>query len=87
MEGGDERALRGRVASLVTSGVSLIALLALSDDGAPAYDHENAQAFAVLGVPTFACTSDQFPDLMAAAIERREISSWAARQGITTTRA
>jgi Mg-chelatase subunit ChlD len=87
MEGGDERALRRRAASLVTSGVSLIALLALSDDGAPAYDHENAQAFAALGVPTFACTPDQFPDLMAAAIERREISSWAARQGITTTRA
>jgi uncharacterized protein with von Willebrand factor type A (vWA) domain len=87
MEGGDERALRRRVASLVASGVSVIALLALSDDGAPAYDHDNAQAFAALGVPTFACTPDQFPELMAAAIERREISSWAARQGITTARA
>lgn len=86
MEGGDERALRRRAASLVASGVSVIALLALSDDGAPAYDHENAQAFAALGVPTFACTPDQFPDLMAAAIERREITGWAARQGITTTR-
>ena len=87
MEGGDEGALRRRAAALVASGVSVIALLALSDDGAPAYDHDNAQAFATLGVPTFACTPDQFPDLMAAAIERREISSWAARQGITTTRA
>jgi uncharacterized protein with von Willebrand factor type A (vWA) domain len=87
MEGGDEGALRRRAAALVASGVSVIALLALSDDGAPAYDHDNAQAFAALGVPTFACTPDQFPDLMAAAIERREISSWAARQGITTTRA
>ena len=62
-EGGDEGALRRRAAALVASGVSVIALLALSDDGAPAYDHDNAQAFAALGVPTFACTPDQFPEL------------------------
>jgi hypothetical protein len=55
MEGGDELALRRRAASLVAVGISVIALLALSDDGAPAYDHDDAQAFALLGIPTFAC--------------------------------
>ena len=86
MEGGDTHALRRRVAGLVAAGVSVIALLALSDDGAPAYDHENAQAFAALGVPTFACTPDLFPDLMAAAIEKRDVGAWAAQTGIVASR-
>lgn len=81
-EGGDRRQMLKHVAHLVDSGVQLIALLALSDDGAPAYDHQHAEQFAALGVPTFACTPDQFPELMAAAIERRDIGLWAAQQGI-----
>jgi Mg-chelatase subunit ChlD len=87
MEGGDERALRRRAAGLVAAGVTVVALLALSDDGASAYDHDNAQAFAALGAPTFACTPDQFPDLMAAAIEKRDLTAWAAKAGIVGTRA
>jgi Mg-chelatase subunit ChlD len=87
MEGGDAHALRRRAAALVAAGVSVIALLALSDDGAPAYDHENAQAFAALGVPTFACTPDLFPELMAAAIEKRDVAAWAAQAGIVASRA
>jgi uncharacterized protein with von Willebrand factor type A (vWA) domain len=82
LEGGDQSALFRRVASLVASGVTLVTLLALSDDGAPAYDHANAQTFAALGSPAFACTPDQFPDLMAAAIERRDLSAWVAGEGI-----
>jgi hypothetical protein len=35
-------------------------------------------------VPAFACTPDQFPDLMAAAIERRDITAWAAENDIVT---
>jgi hypothetical protein len=54
-------------------------LLALSDDGAPSYHHEVAAALAELGVPAFACTPDSFGDLMAAAIERRDIAEWAHR--------
>jgi uncharacterized protein with von Willebrand factor type A (vWA) domain len=86
MEGGDEQALRRRAAALVAAGVSVVALLALSDEGAPAYDHENAQAFAALGVPTFACTPDLFPELMAAAIEKRDVGAWAAQAGIVASR-
>ena len=82
LEGGDQTALLRRAASLVASGVTLVALLALSDDGAPAYDHANAQAFAALGSPAFACTPDQFSELMAAAIERRDLTAWAAGEGI-----
>jgi hypothetical protein len=56
----------------------MIALLALNDDGAPAYDHGIAAAMAGFGVPSFACTPDKFPDLMAAAIQRRDLSVWIA---------
>ncbi len=64
--------------------MNLVTLLALSDDGAPAYDHANAAALAALGSPAFACTPDLFPDLIAAAIARRDVAAWAAAKGITT---
>ncbi len=83
-EGGNQPALLQRVASLVAAGVQMITLLALSDQGAPAFDHQNAAAFASLGAPAFACTPDQFPDLMAAAISRADIGQWAATQDIVT---
>ncbi|MBX6168066.1 MAG: VWA domain-containing protein [Thermobispora bispora] len=72
-EGGPREEMLRQVASLTSSGVQVIALLALSDEGAPQYDRENAAALAALGVPAFACTPDVFPDLMAAAIERRPL--------------
>jgi hypothetical protein len=62
-------------------------LLALSDDGRPSYDVQNGAALAKMGVPVFACTPDLFPDMMAAAISRRDISQWAAGVDIVTTRA
>ena len=51
----------------------MIVLLALSDEGAPDFDRDNAAALAALGVPAFACTPDVFPQMMAAAIERRDV--------------
>jgi len=78
-EGGAEDQLLARVAALVESGVTVIALLALSDDGAPAYDADLAAAFTALGVPAFACTPDAFPDLIAVAIEGGDVAGWAHR--------
>jgi Mg-chelatase subunit ChlD len=82
-EGGIKEQLLARVARLVTSGVCFVALLALSDSGHPAYDHTLATALADLGVPAFACTPDLFPELMAAALSGRDLSGWAAAQGLT----
>ncbi len=81
-EGGNAREMLGRAAQLVQSGVQCIALLALSDEGAPFYDHAMAARFATLGIPTFACTPDQFPDLMAQALARQDLVQWAAREDI-----
>lgn len=79
-EGGNQEGMRKRAAELTAAGVNLVVLLALSDDGAPAYDHGNAQFLANLGVPVFACTPDKFPDLMAAALSKQDIAQWAAKE-------
>ena len=47
--------------ALVAGGIQVVCLLALSDRGAP-------------GMPTFACTPDIFPYLMAAAIPQRDLN-------------
>ncbi|GHF64387.1 Mg-chelatase subunit ChlD [Deinococcus metalli] len=81
-EGGNEREMLARARTLKDSGVNVIALLALSDDGAPSYDHGVARAFAGMGIPAFACTPDHFPGLMAAAIRGDDVSTWAGEQGL-----
>lgn len=80
-EGGVEAQLAKRALELVESGVQFITLLALSDEGAPAYDHALAAKLAALDVPSFACTPDAFPGLMAAAIRREDVGAWAAARG------
>ncbi|WP_171164310.1 VWA domain-containing protein [Streptomyces sp. I05A-00742] len=72
-EGGVRDGMLERVAAMRASGVQFVTLLALSDDGAPAYDRENAAALAALGAPAFACTPDLFPEVMAAALEKRPL--------------
>ncbi len=81
-EGGDPAGMRRRMEELVASGVQLITLLALNDDGAPSFDAGNARFLAGLGVPVFACTPDQFPELMAAAISRQDLNQWAGDRDI-----
>ena len=81
-EGGNQGEMLHRIADMTAAGIQVIALLALSDDGAPGYDHDMAAALAELGVPAFACTPESFPDLMAAAIERRDIAEWAHRHPV-----
>jgi Mg-chelatase subunit ChlD len=81
-EGGSREELLERARALTQAGVQVIALLALSDDGAPGFDHTLAARLSPLGIPAFACTPDLFPDLMAAAIARQAIDQWAASKQI-----
>lgn len=83
-EGGDAREMRKKFVSLVNSGVQLIVLPALNDDGAPSYDKSHAEFLANIGVPTFACTPDKFPDLIAAALSKQDIGMWIS-QNIKST--
>lgn len=86
IEGGVREALIRRAASIIHSGVTMITLLALSDDGAPAFDSTNAADLAALGSPAFACTPDLFPELIAAAIQKRDIGQWAAEHDLNAMR-
>ena len=84
-EGGIAEEMVARARSVVSSGATMVALLALSDSGQPSFDSDHAAALSQVGVPSFACTPDLFPDLMAAAIERRDIGAWAAANDVVTT--
>lgn len=86
-EGGNSGEMISRAAAMTAAGVRMVCLLALNDDGAPAYDHQLAALMAGLGAPAFACTPDLFPELMAAAIQGQDLALWAARRDIVTSRA
>ena len=79
-EGGVESELLRRTFDLVESGVQVVTLLALSDEGAPAFDRAIAAKMSSLGAPAFACTPDHFPEMMASAIKREDIAQWAAER-------
>ncbi|MDO4783652.1 MAG: VWA domain-containing protein [Propionibacteriaceae bacterium] len=72
----DAAQMKRRLASFKQSGVTVVALLALSDEGTPSFERGNAEALAAMGIPAFACTPDAFPDLMALAINRGDIAGW-----------
>lgn len=86
IEGGVRDNMLRRAAEITSAGAQFVALLALNDEGAPCYDHENAAALAQLGVPSFACTPDLFPDMIAAAISRRDLSQWASSNDLNAGR-
>ena len=87
IEGGIADQMLARARAMVTAGVNVIVLLALNDDGRPAYDATHAAILASLGCPVFACTPHQFPELMAAALKRQDLWAWAAENDIKLIRA
>lgn len=82
-EGGSETQLLQKITRIKMEGTQVIALLALNDEGTPAYDKEIAQQFGALDIPAFACTPDQFPGLMASAIAKQDLNQWMARNQIS----
>jgi hypothetical protein len=85
-EGGNAESMLARIAALKQSGVNVMVLLALSDDGHAAYDTAHAAKIAAMDCPVFACTPDQFPDLMATALTGHDIAQWAASNEIAMVR-
>lgn len=80
MEGGENDKFLKRAAAIKQSSVNLICLLALSNEGAPGYDTQNAAFLASIDIPTFACTPDRFPELMAKAIKGQRLSDFPATE-------
>lgn len=85
-EGGDAKSMLARAAAIKQSGVNVIVLLALSDEGHPAFDSKHAEALSSFGCAVFACTPDQFAPMMAAAINGKDLSGWAADEDIALIR-
>ena len=81
-EGGVSTNLLRQTAEMIAQGVTVVCLLALSDSGAPIFDERLAAQMTGLGAPSFACTPDQFPSLMAAAIQKQDLRSWAASNDV-----
>lgn len=73
-EGGNEMELVKRIGTIKAIGVQIICLLALNDEGAPIFNRSLAGKLAAMDVIAFACTPEQFPDLMAAAIVREDLT-------------
>ena len=67
-EGGNVATMQRRVAEIVASGVQVVVLLALSDEGAPAHDHAQAAALTALGATVMATTPAEFPQVLADAL-------------------
>ncbi len=84
MEGAPPENMLAHLSAIQGSGVTVVGLLSLNDDGAPAYDRQIAAELAAMHIPVFACTPDRFPDLMAAALEQRDLYSIASgEKGLT----
>lgn len=67
-EAGSKEGVVRRAAEMRDAGVSFLTLLALSDEGAPRYNTALAQQLADLGIPVFACTPEQLPEVVGQAL-------------------
>ena len=75
-EGGDKGRLLYELSVLIQEGVHFVCLLALNDEGTPAFDRELGLELAALGIPVFACTPDLFPDIMVTALMKGSLEKW-----------
>lgn len=78
-EGGNESELLRRAHRIRESGVQFVTLLSLSDQGTPAFDQNLATRFASIDIPAFACTPDQFPELMSRVLTGNGLTDWVSK--------
>lgn len=78
-EGGNEAQLVRRLEEMVSSGVRVICLLALSDSGVPSFDEGLARKLARLGIPCFGCTPQKLPELLDGALRGNDLQALATR--------
>ena len=74
-----EQMLR-RMGQFQRQGVTMVTLLALDDDGTPGYNHDVAGSLAAMGIPSFACTPDAFPEMIALAINKGDLAGWVSAE-------
>lgn len=74
-EGGHREELLRRMRQLTDSRVKILCLLALSDGGAPSYNHELAHELSALSIPCFGCTPKLLVDVVERIFKRQDPSS------------
>lgn len=80
-EGGNRAALLRRLEDMKASGVTVVSLLAISEQGKPYYDTQMAQKVAALGIPCFACGPEKLPSLLERALKGMELSLFSPAYG------
>jgi len=78
-EGGNQAEMIRRLGEMKGAGVKTLCLLALSDDGAPAYDENVAKKLAKLGIPSFGCSPNKLPELIEGALKGFDLQALADR--------
>jgi len=78
-EGGNQAEMIRRLGEMKQAGVKTLCLLALSDDGAPAYDEQVAKKLAKLGIPCFGCSPNKLPQLIEGALKGFDLQELADR--------
>lgn len=72
-EGGNRSAFLHRMQNLKESGVTVVSLLAISDQGKPYYDSFIAGKLAGMDIPCFACDPQNLPVLLEKALKKQKI--------------
>lgn len=72
-EGGNEMDLIRRAKDLKEAGVTVICLLAIADNGIPAYNEKMAKRFTSLNIPTFGASPNLLPQLIEGALKNRDL--------------
>lgn len=78
-EGGNRSEMLRRMQAMQQSGVKVICLLALSDQGNPSYDEAIAKRLAQFGIPSFGCSPDRLPELIEGALKGHDLHAIAER--------
>ncbi len=74
-EYGNHGALINKMRYLKESGVTVVCLLAISDDGEPYYNKNLANKFSEFGVPSFACSPNLLPELLEKTIKGEDLTT------------
>ncbi|MDO4295050.1 MAG: VWA domain-containing protein [bacterium] len=72
-EGGNRAALLRRLQEMKESGVTVICLLAIADQGKPYYDTKMAERIAAVGIPCFACAPERLPELLERSLKGQDL--------------
>lgn len=78
-EGGVEAGLLRQLEQMHQSGVKVLVLLALSDQGTPSYDEKLAKKISRLGIACFGCTPNKLPELVGGALRGDDLVALGAR--------